>query len=300
VLAAEPLYLALLSASGAVAYLSPSGRIVSKVPVGQNPVKMVFSPDKRYLYTADGGNAVSIVDVSARRKIGDIPLGRYRQCRGIAVDPKTGNIAVVTGTPEQLLLIDAARRSVVKQFATGGLGSASVTFGPGGTWVYVSNEQSGTVSAIHTVSGETKVIRTGDRPEDSILSSDGKELYVLNRESNNIAILDTTSQQMLANIIVGQGPERGALLGDGKTLVHSLRNERKVAFADTRLRRRTDYVIVPGEPVSCTLSNDKQHAIVATATGAVYIISISTKKISGEIKTEDGSVPAVVFEMPAS
>jgi YVTN family beta-propeller protein len=294
--AADPVYLALLNGTGALVYLSPSGEIQSSVPVGTDPRHMAFSSDNRFLYTL--GDTLAIIDVSSRRRIADIPT-QYRRSTGIAVHPTTGMIAVTIEAPGRMLLIDLARRRVVKEFDTKGYAPSAVTFGPAGTWAYVSNSLSGNVAAINITSGETKIIQTGDGPGASVLSANGRELYVLNRDSNNIAVVDTGSQRVIANIVTGKGPERATLTRDGLTLVYTLSNERKVALADIKTRSQTDYFIVPGDPVYCTLSKDGGHIFVSTAAGVIYSVSLATKKITWEIKTPRGSGPGPVFEMPA-
>lgn len=308
--AAEPTYLALLKGSSALVYLNSSGKVLSSVSVGQHPHELAFSLDKKYLYTTDngimriehagkGGNTVSIIDVAGRRKIGDIPLGDYYRPHGLSVHPKSGLLAVTTEGPDRLLLVDPVKRTVLKNFDTKGKTPHMVTFGPGGSWAYVSNSQGGTVSAINVESGETKVIRTGDRPEESVLSQDGRELYVVNRDSNNITVIDTAKQQAIANIPVGKGPVRAALAPDGRTLVYALMLDKKIGFADVKQRMQIDYAIVPGEPVSCHLSEDGKTALVSTETSdTIYIISLATRKIAAEIKTAPQSAPDPVVELP--
>jgi YVTN family beta-propeller protein len=175
-----------------------------------------------------------------------------------------------------------------------------VTFGPGAKWAYVSNSSSGTVAAINVTTGETRLIKTGDRPEGSVLSKDGKELYVVNRESHNITVINTVTQLAMANIKTGKGPVRIALTPDGRTLVYALMHDKKLAFADPKQRIETDHVIIPGEPVSCSLSEDGKLAFTSSeTTDMVYIVSIATKKIVGEIKPPPGSGPDPVLQLTA-
>ena len=129
-----------------------------------------------------------------------------------------------------------------------------VKLDPNRKWAYVSNSSSSSVAAINLDNSEVKSIETGARPEGSVLSNDGKELYVANREGASITVIDTAKQQPVASISTGKGPVRVAITPDGKTLVYALMHEKKVAFADPGTRRQTDYLIVPGEPVSCTVS----------------------------------------------
>jgi YVTN family beta-propeller protein len=303
-------YLVLQKAASSLGYYAPEGQVLATVGVGQHPHEMVFSPDGKYLYVSDngtmrieqagtGGNTISIIDVNARKKIGEISLGEYHRPHGLDIDRKTGRLAVTTELPDQLLLVDPVKRTIVKKFDTKGKTSHMVTLGPNGTWAYVSNSSSGNVAAIHLTSGEVKLIPTGTRPEGSVLSRDGKELYVANREAASITVIDTARQQPVASIATDKGPVRIALTPDGKTLVYGVMHDKRVAFADPATRRETGYVLLPNEPVSCTVSRDGKLAFAsAEQADTVYVVSIEQKKIIGEIKTTKGSGPDPVLEVP--
>ena len=307
--AQDAAYLALHKGSSSVGFYARDGKLLATVPVGQHPHEMVFSADGKYLYTTDngtmkieqpgtGGNTISIVDVQARKKVGEIPLGEYRRPHGIDIDKKTGRLAVTTELPDQLLLIDPVKRTITKKYATKGKTSHMVRLDPGGKWAYVSNSSSSNVAAINLDSTEVKLMETGTRPEGSVLSKTGKELYVANREAASITVIDTVKRQPIANISTGKGPVRVALTPDGNTLVYALMHERKVAFADPVARRQTDYLLIPGEPVSCNVSRDGKLAFVsAEAADTIYVISIADKKIVGEIKTAKGAGPDPVFDI---
>ena len=301
--AGDSVYLALMKGINSLVYLGADGKVLTSVGVGQHPHEMAFSPDRKLLYTTDngtmrienpglGGNSLSIIDVAARKKIGDISLGDRHRPHGIDVDPKSGLLAVTTEAPDKLLIIDPSIRSVIKHFDTKGKTSHMVRFGPDAKWAYVSNSSSGTVSAINLDSGKVQLIQTGDRPEGSVLSKDGKELYVVNRESNNITVIDTAKNRAIANIPTGKGPVRIAITPDGNTLVYALMHEKKVGFASPRERRQTDYMIVPGQLVSCNISQDGKLAFVSDEEAdTIFVISIPEKKIVAKFHVAAGSAP---------
>ena len=306
---AEPVYLVLLKGANALGYYSRDGKLLNSVPVGQHPHEMAFSPDGKLLYITDngmmrmehpgnGGNTVSIVDIAAKRRIGVIDLGKYRRPHGIDVDPKTGRLVVSTELPDQLLVLDPSRRSVVRTFDNKGRQPHMVTLGPGGKWAYVSNTEPGHVAAINLDSGELKVIPTEARPQGSVLSKDGRELYVTNSGAASITVIDTAKNQAIAHIPTGKGPNRIALTPDGLTLVYAIAGENKVGFADPRTRTQVDYVLLPNRPVSCTLSRDGSLAFLsAEAQEIVYIVSVKNRKIVGEIRTAKGAAPDPVLEV---
>ena len=305
---ADPVYLVLLKGASALGYYSRDGKLLASVPVGQHPHEMAFSPDRKLLYITDngtmrmehpgsGGNTVSIVDVAAKRRIGTIDLGKYRRPHGIDVDQKTGQIVVSTEAPDQLLLLDPVKRRVIRTFDNKGRQPHMVTLGPGGKWAYVSNTEPGHVAAINLDSGELKTIQTEARPQGSVLSKDGRELYVTNSGAASIAVIDTAKNQAIAHIPTGKGPNRIALTPDGSMLVYAISGENKVGFADPKIRTQLDYILLPNRPVSCTLSRDGSLAFLsAEAQDTVYIVSVKDRKITAEIRTAKGAAPDPVLE----
>lgn len=269
---------------------------------------MVFSSDRKLVYTTDngtmrieqagtGGNTISIFDIAKRRRVGTISTGQFRRPHGIDLDAKSGRLAVTTELPDQLLIIDPAKKAVLRTYDTKGKTSHMVSFGPGGRWAYVSNSNSSTVSAINLETGELKLIPTEARPEGSVLSRDGRELYVCNREAASLTVIDTEKNVAKARIATGKGPVRIALTPDGTRLVYALMHEKKVAWADPSTRRQLDYVLLPAEPVSLHLSKDGKLALVgAEQADRVYLVSLAERKIIAEIATEKGAGPDPVME----
>jgi YVTN family beta-propeller protein len=310
--AEAPTLLVLLKGANALGYYSRDGKLLASVPVGEHPHEMAFSPDGRYLYTTDNGtmrmehpgmgnNQVSIIDVAARRRIGVIDLGKYHRPHGIDVDRSTGHIIVSTEAPDQLVLIDPVKRAVIRTFDNKGRQPHMVTFGPGAKWAYASNSGTNQIAAVNMTSGEVKLINTEAKPQGSVLSKDGRELYVGNSGAASISVIDTAKNQLVTVIQTMKGPNRVALTPDGNTLVYSMQAEKKIGFANPRNRRQLDYVLLPNEPVSCTLSRDGSLAFASAENqDTVYIVSVKDRKIVGEVRTEKGAAPDPVLDFTPS
>lgn len=307
--AQSPVYFVLLKGASAVGYFSSEGKLLAQIPVGQHPHEAVFSSDGRLAYTADngtmriehagkGGNSLSIIDVHSRRKIGDISLGEFYRPHGIDFDPKTNRLVVSTELPDRLLLVDPVKKTVLRKYDTKGKTPHMVTLGPDGKWAYVSHAGGDTVAAVNLDSSDVKLMQVGTRPEGSVLSRDGKELYVTVRDAASISVIDTAKQQPIAHIPTCKGPVRAALSPDGATLVYACMLEKRVGFADPRKREQTGYVILPNTPVSCSLSQDGKLAFAsAEEADTIYVISVADRKIVREIKTAKGAGPDPVFEI---
>jgi YVTN family beta-propeller protein len=51
--------------------------MIAQVPVGRNPLDVAYSPDGRYLFTADTeDNAVTVINTADNRVIAEIPAGK--------------------------------------------------------------------------------------------------------------------------------------------------------------------------------------------------------------------------------
>ena len=308
-LSAESTLLILHKADSSLGFYTLDGKMTARVAVGKHPHEMVRSVDGRYLYITDngtmrieqagaGGNTVSIVDLAARKKIGEIPLGNYRRPHGIDLDPKTGRLVVSAELPDQLLLIDPSKRQVARTFDSKGKTAHMAVFGPGGRFAYVCHSNSANIAAVDLASGAVTLIPGGARPEGSVLSKDGKTVYVVNRESAGITIIDTASNKATGQIATGKGPVRIAQTPDGKTLVYGLMHDEAVGFADAASRKEFGQVKIKGNPVSMSVSPDGKRAYCsAEEIDTVYVISVPERKILKSFKTTAGYHPDPVMEI---
>ncbi len=306
----------LVSHKGAstLGFYTAEGKLVDSAAVGLHPHEMVMSADGRFVYTSDngtmrieepgeGGNTVSIVDIAGRRKVGEISLGRFRRPHGLALDRKTGRLAVTTELPDALLIVDPVRREVVRAYDTNGRTSHMVTLSADGTVAFVSNSGSGNVAAIELATGAVKLIPTGERPEGSALSPDGRFVYIANREARSVAIIDVAKRELAGRIATGNGPVRIAVTPDGRHVVYAAMHDRAVEIADTAARKVVGRVpLEAGSPlVSLDLSRDGKLAYTsAEESGTVYVVDLAARKLVRKFRTAAGAHPDPVMEIPAA
>ena len=306
---AEQVLLVVFKATGAVAYYSLDGKLLGTVKVGQHPHEIAISPDGKYAYVTDngtmrieqpgtGGNTVSIIDIAARKRVGKISTGRYHRVHGISVDARTGYLAVTAEAPDRVLHIDPERRRVIRHFDTRGRTSHMVTLPPGKSgaeFAFVSNAGMGTVSVVQLTTGLVKSIPVGERPEGSVLSKDGKELFVCNRESASITVIDVERQAAVGEINTGKGPVRIGITPDGATLIYALMHDGKIEFADVARRKPVAQVAVEGEPISLAVSPDGRYAFAAAEEkDKVFVLSVGEHKLLRTFDTPKGSAPDAI------
>lgn len=301
-LAAEPMLIVVHKSASSVGFYTAEGAHESDVPVGRHPHEVALDAGNRLAYITDngtmwiedpgeGGNSVSIVDLSGRRKAGVISLGGYRRPHGIALDRASGLLAVTTEFPDRLILIDTRTRAIRRTYDVRGKTPHIVTFGPGARYAYVSNALSHTVAAIELETGRTAAIPVGRRPEGSVLSEDGQHLYVVNRDSNEITIIDTAKNAAVGRIATGEWPVRIARLPGG-TLACAVRRGKAVEFADPAARKVIARVPLDAEPISANASADGRVVLAsAQEKDTVYVISADERKIVRVIRTRQGAAP---------
>jgi YVTN family beta-propeller protein len=301
---AEDLGLLIVHKGGdALGFYQLDGKLLTSVPLGKHPHELVFSADGRYAYITDngvmrvenageGGNTVSIVDLKARKKTGEISLGEFRRPHGIALVPATGRLLVTTELPDQLLLVDPVKRTIIRKYETKGKASHMVVLGRDGKWAYVCNAKSQTVAAIELSSGQVRLIETGGRPETAVLSKDGSKLYVANLDADNITIIDTAKKAVIDRIPTGRGPVRLALTPDERQVVYSLMHANKAQFIDLAARKVIGEIELGGEPVSMSLSPDGTLAYVSLESDdTICVISVPERKLLRKFKTPPGAGP---------
>ena len=100
-------------------------------------------------------------------------------------------------------------------------------------FAYVTNEKSGTISVIDTVS-DTVVgeIRAGKKPRGAAFASDGKLLFVSDQPNNNLMVVDVEGRKVVATIALGDSPEGVYASSDGTLLAAAIEEHNAVVFVD--------------------------------------------------------------------
>lgn len=301
---AERPYLAVIEkVAGAVGFYGENGNLLGTVKVGAFPHEAVLSGDGRLLYVSNNGvlwmtedslgaNTISILDVRAMRKIGDIDLGRFHRPHGIALLPGSGRLLATTERPFGLILVDPASRKIVRDYDVKGKSPHMVIPTRDGEWAFVSDSDSDAVAAIRLRTGEVKLIPAGGHPQGGVLSPGGERLYIANTNANRISIIDTRKLETIGEIPTGKGPARVAVTPDGATLIYNLQFEPGVGFADVASRKQTAMVALPGRPLSLTMTPNGRRAFSGVQDkDKVLFLSVAGRKIEKTIETPKGSGP---------
>jgi YVTN family beta-propeller protein len=176
------------------------------------------------LYVSDewGGNVV-IVDPREARVVASIPVGK--RPRGIVISPDrtrlyvalTGSPAAGPGVDESKLpppdhrydgigVIDLKSQRLIHTYPSG-IDPETFALSHDGRVLYVSNEDSGQLSALDVTRGSLRVtVPVGTEPEGVAVSADDRLVYVACETSNAVYVVDAHSMKVLAQIPTQKRP----------------------------------------------------------------------------------------------
>jgi YVTN family beta-propeller protein len=125
---------------------------------------------------------------------------------------------------DQLAVVDLETRAVVRTYPTGGREGHMVRLSPDGSRAYVTSRLGqGTLSVIFLEEERPPVvIETGPGAEGLDVTPDGGEVWVINRRTESISIIDTESLEIVATINarpfagrIDMGPDGRAIVPNG-------------------------------------------------------------------------------------
>ena len=297
----SPILLASQKAAKSLAWYTLDGELLHEVSVSDHPHEFVRSPDGKRLYmtdngvmqienAGDGGNKVSIIDLEARERIGEVDLGQWRRPHGIDLCAD-GTLLVTSEFPDQLLVIDLESNTITNHYDTGGETPHIVHCSLDSTTAYVSNARSNNVAKIDIASGDREMVETGARPEGQALSKDGSKLFVAHRDGDKIAVVDTASWEVLFDIPTGKSPVRVGLNGDETIASYGLFGDEAIGFADIAERREIGQVKMAGPAVSLEMHDADTALSCAQDAGVCYVASVSQQQLLHEVKVAEGAGP---------
>jgi len=182
------------------------------------------------LYVSDerGGNVV-IVDPQSASVIARIPVGK--RPRGIQVSPDHKRVYVaLSGSPmggpnvdesklpppdrryDGIGVVDLEAQKLVNTYQSGA-DPETFALSRDGKILYVSNEDTGMLSAVDLVKGVVaSTVAVGSEPEGVAVSADEQRVYVTCETSNSVYVVDAPHMKVLAQIPSGKRPRAILLL----------------------------------------------------------------------------------------
>lgn len=297
-------------AAGSIGFYDAEFHRIGGAKVGAHPHEIALTPDRKTLYIADNGvmwmtetgpgdNTVSVVDIASMKRTATINLGEFRRPHGITYDASSNHVYVTTEKPSKLLVLDSKTLKINRTYDVKGQAPHIVKLDHKREWAYVSNTDTGNLSAIKLDSGQVISMPSGERPQGQAMSPDGRTMFVANSGGNSISVFDLERKKNVGSIATsGKAPVRLVVSKDGKTLIYALQEGRTVGFADIAARKELLEIPVGGRPVSMSLSLDGKLAYCSVQEeDEINIISVPDRKVLRVVHTPKGMGPDPVVPL---
>jgi len=163
-------------------------------------------------------------------------------------------------------------------------------------YAYVTNDGS-TVSIINTTTNQVaNTITVGDVPAGVAVAPGGARVYIANRSSNNITVINTTTKLVTGSIAVsGSGPMGLVVSNSGQRLYAVDQNSNEVSVINTGSALETATIAVGSSPYGIAISPDDSRVYVTNySSGSVSVINTASNTVIATVLVGQFPVGIVV------
>jgi YVTN family beta-propeller protein len=253
-------------------------RVMATVAVGLGPLGVAVRPDGKEVYVTnfgtdnpalgDVGNTISVIKTASNKVIATITVGKFPA--GVAFTPD-GRRAYVTNRGDNTVSVIDTKTRTVRTTVPVQYKPANVAITPDGRHAYVTNfgdpipRPGTTVSVIDTTTD--MVVATipgvGPGPLGVAVTPDGAYVYVVNVLSDNVSVIETATNTVVATVAVGPRPRAVAITPDGAHAYVTNFFNNTVSDIEIATNTMLDMFPVPGGPNWVTIfgSHGKAHKV---------------------------------------
>jgi DNA-binding beta-propeller fold protein YncE len=263
--------------------------------------ELIASPDGRFAYVAiygdsgvgqpgsDGHNVV-VIDLAAGALVGSVDFGRGVRPHCILMGPKDGLIYVTTELENCVAIIDPSTLKFVGSISTDQPESHMLAISRDGRRGYTANVGPGTVSVLDLEArGPMTVIRVAPRIQRIALSIDDHLVFTADQSKPQLAVIDTSSNELKTWIPLPSVGYGAAATPDGRWLVVPLRMGNQVALVDLSTMTVNRTISVPAVPQEVLIPPDGQLA---------YVSCDASHKVAA-LRTSDWTVETLIDAGPS-
>ena len=187
-----------------------SGRVLSRVAVGQGPHELVTSGDGKFAFASNYGSGpapgrtISMIDLAAMKEVRRIDVSPLSRPHGLAF--VGGKLYFTAEADKKIARYDPAADRIDWQFETGQATTHMVLPTADAQTIFTSNIGGDSVSAIRLGAGGTwtqTVIPVGKGPEGIDLSPNGREVWSAHSRDGGVSIIDVASLKVVQTMAIG-------------------------------------------------------------------------------------------------
>jgi len=285
-------------------------KVLSKVPVGEDPHEVIASADGRTAYVSNYGggvyNTLAVIDLAEQKPLPAIDLGPLRGPHGL--DFVAGKVWFTAEAAKAIGSYDPVSKKLDLILGTGQNRTHMILVSGDLKRIITTNVSSGTVSIIEKTAAregqpagpprgpgapmgnpggdwDETVVKVGNGSEGFDVSPDAKEIWVANAQDGTISIIDIAAKKVTDTLRANVGgANRLKFTPDGhKVFVSSLRLG-TVAVLEAGTRKEIKRIEVGHGAAGIVMQPDGSRAFVAcTPDNYVAVIDLKSLEVTGHI-----------------
>ncbi|MDR4507845.1 MAG: hypothetical protein MRJ65_06350 [Candidatus Brocadiaceae bacterium] len=250
-----------------VAVINLKTREVSRVRLDVMPEHFCVSADNELAYIGNmGGGSVSVLDIKAKKEITNIP--GFFEPHGLVCSADGSKVYIANMGAHEVGVIDTKTLQLVKRIEIGSADMLAMV-----NRIDMNNKLSEVVGSANPT-----------------LTLDGKYAYVADGDSNQVAVINTANDEIIATIPVGDEPWRAYASPDGTKMVVPNNGDHTISVIDVK----TNKVIATfrgDEDMTGVnfLHNGKKAYVISRGDSALRVINLEKMKEVKRIKLPEGS-----------
>ena len=200
-----------------------NGKQVAEIPIAMESHEVVTTNGENSVvltnYGAEDsqGNVLKVINTKKDHIEKTITLHESISVNGICSLTKPDQVALVDYANSAVLLLNLQTGHIEQKWHTQQKGSHLVARHPTKPLVYVTSNQSKSVTVINMEAKEAvKSIPCGRNTESIAVTPDGQEIWATNKENASIMVIDATAQIVTDTLSTGVEPLKIAFSVDGK------------------------------------------------------------------------------------
>ncbi len=274
-----------------------SGRVLSRVAVGQGPHELVTSGDGKFAFASNYGSGpapgrtISMIDLAAMKEVRRIDVSPLSRPHGLAF--VGGKLYFTAEADKKIARYDPAADRIDWQFETGQATTHMVLPTADAQTIFTSNIGGDSVSAIRLGAGGTwtqTVIPVGKGPEGIDLSPNGREVWSAHSRDGGVSIIDVASLKVVQTMAIGTArSNRIKLTPDAKFALVSDIDTGEVVVLDAPARKVIAHIPVGKSPEGILVPPAGGLAYVAvTGDNFIAVVDLRSWRVVKKISTGVG------------
>jgi YVTN family beta-propeller protein len=246
------------TADGLVVIDPAQRKMINRWHVGSDPEQFAISKDGRFAFIANEDEAsMSIIDLNSGQERGHVKVSEEPE--GVGVNPMNGDVYVTCEEKGEVFVISPNEQKIMATIAVGSR-PRSVVFLPDGSRAFIPSENSSSLTVVDAkVSKVLKEISLGEAmlPMGTVMSADGRELYVTTGRGNSVIVIDTQKDSVVTSVAVGKRAWGIALSPSGEKIYTANGASDDVSVVDARTRTELKRIKVGSGPWGIAVAPNK-------------------------------------------